>query len=198
MKGRWLASVTIGLSISIQAAATPPLPMYFDRYDRDSGLSQLAVHTIAQDAAGLMWLGTEDGLDRFDGYVFAHSARHSDASGSLPDGFVADLQPEASGALWIATDGGGIARQDPVTGRFEPLAQHAPGALLAGLERARCLLFDHAGLLWIGTRDEGLARFDPRLRRIARFHLASDSVFALLEDRSHTLWIGTAAGLDRL
>src|SRR5262245_1665465 len=102
--------------------------MYFDRYDRDSGLSQLAVQSIAQDATGFLWLGTEDGLDRFDGYGFIHSPRHTDESGGLPDGYVADMQRDASGALWIATDGGGIARQDPATGRFEALSALAPGA----------------------------------------------------------------------
>src|SRR5262245_56509912 len=176
--------------------------MYFDRYDRDSGLSQLSVQSIAQDATGFIWLGTEDGLDRFDGYRFTHSARHTDEAGGLPDTYVADMQRDAAGTLWIATDGGGIARQDPATGRFDPLAAHAPEAALAGLERSRCLIFDHDGVLWIGTRDEGLARFDLRTARVARFRhasgdahtLSSDSVFALLEDRSHTLWVGTAEG----
>ena len=205
---RWL-SIAIGWAIALGAAALAspaPLPMYFDRYDRDAGLSQLAVHTIAQDATGFIWLGTEDGLDRFDGYTFTHSARHTDEPGSLPNGFVADVQPDASGALWIATDGGGVARQNPVTGRFEPLPTPGPAVARAGLERVRCLLFDHAGQLWIGTRDEGLARFDPRSRRIGRLRhasgdaasLASDSIFALLEDRQHTMWIGTAEGLDRI
>jgi diguanylate cyclase (GGDEF)-like protein len=205
-----VAKIPTLLTLALLAPAPRVLagqqPMYFDRLDRDSGLSQLAVNTIGQDATGFLWAGTEDGLDRFDGYVFRHTGHDFDAAGNLPNNYVAHIARDAQGTLWLATDGGGVLRHDPVTGAFEPLASHAHGALDSGLARVRTLRFERAGRRWLGTRDAGLARFDPRSGLITRWRhdaarattLTSDSIFALLEDRAGTLWIGSESGLDSL
>ena len=198
-----LALALVGLCVRAFAA---PQPMYFDRFDRDSGLSQLAVNALAQDAAGFLWVGTEDGFDRFDGYAFRHADHDFDAAGNLANNYIASIARDAHGTLWLATDGGGVIRRDPLTGAFEPLALQVRGSIDSGLARARTLRFDRAGHLWIGTRDAGLARFDPNTHRIAWLRhdpsraesLASDSIFALFEDRGGTLWIGTESGLDAL
>src|SRR5262245_13560397 len=100
----------------MSAARAAPLPMYFDRFDRDSGLSQLTVNTIAQDPAGFLWVGTEDGFERFDGYLFRHAGHDLDGAASLPSSYVASIQRDVHGALWLATDGGGVMRRDPSTG----------------------------------------------------------------------------------
>ena len=180
--------------------------MYFDRFDRDAGLSQLAVHAIAEDATGFLWLGTEDGFDRFDGYSFLHSTGEAADTGRLTDDWVAGIAVDAHEALWLATDGGGVIRRDPASGRFEPLAERVENrAAATGLDRVRAVRFDRTGRLWIGSRDAGIACLDLRTRRLERFRarsgadggLSSDSIFALLEDRAGTLWAGTDAGLDR-
>ena len=179
--------------------------MYFDRFDRDAGLSQLAVHSIAEDKTGYLWLGTEDGFDRYDGYTFQHAMGEASESGRLTSDYIADIAVDADDSLWLATDGDGVLRHDPSTGRFEPLTERLENrAAMAGLERVRSVHLDHAGMLWIGGRSAGLARFDPRTQTLERFRarnggtgLSSDSIFALFEDRGDTLWVGTEAGLDR-
>src|SRR5262245_51460705 len=86
------------------AAASPPLSV--QRYTLEEGLSQQAVNAITQDADGFMWFGTEDGLNRFDGYEF-RQLRHDRADvHSLPNGWISSLVATDEG-LWIATDGGG-------------------------------------------------------------------------------------------
>jgi diguanylate cyclase (GGDEF)-like protein len=187
-------------------AAAAPLPMYFDRLDRDSGLSQLAVNAISQDATGFLWVGTEDGLDRYDGYAFRHAAHESPGAGNLASQFIARIERDAHDALWLATDGAGVVRRDPRTGEMTSLESRMRAAPDAGLARVRTLRFDRAGRLWIGTRDAGLARFDAATGRTTRFRhdpedattLASDSIFALLQDQRGTLWIGNEQGLDAL
>jgi diguanylate cyclase (GGDEF)-like protein len=180
--------------------------MYFDRFDRDAGLSQLAVNALAEDASGFLWIGTEDGFDRFDGYTFLHASRDPTEAGRLTNGYVADIALETGGALWLATDGGGVIRRNPSTGKYEPLAERIANAGEAtDLKRTRTVLFDSAGRLWIGGRDGGVARLDLRTRQLERFRhrgespnsLSSDSVFALFQDRSGTVWVGTETGLDR-
>ena len=132
--------------------------MHFERLGLDDGLSQLAVNAVAQDRDGFLWVGTEEGLDRFDGYGFTHFRHDRYVPRSLTNDFIGDVEVDASGALWIATDGGGVVRRDADGERFAPLA----GANIKGLERARVLRFDGAGRLWVGTRDAGVARFRPR------------------------------------
>jgi diguanylate cyclase (GGDEF)-like protein len=201
----WRASFLLAALASEGHAAGTPFPMYFDRFDRDAGLSQLAVNTIAEDTAGFLWVGTEDGFDRFDGYTFQHAPRDAGDADRLPNGYVADIAIDTRGALWLATDGGGVIRRDPITGRFETLADLVGNSrATAGLERVRTVQFDSSGSLWIGSREAGVARFDPATRQLERFRhragaagLSSDSIFALLQDRTGTLWAGTAAGLDR-
>src|SRR5437762_2829918 len=117
-------------------AAAPTLaapPMYFDRFDRDAGLSQLAVHSIAEDKTGYLWLGTEDGFDRYDGYAFQHAMGEASESGRLTGDYIADIAVDAGDSLWLATDGDGVLRHDPSTGRFEPLTERLENpAAMAG------------------------------------------------------------------
>ncbi len=179
--------------------------MYFDRFDRDAGLSQLAVHSIAEDRTGYLWLGTEDGFDRYDGYSFQHAMGEASESGRLASDYVAAIAVDDGDSLWLATDGDGVLRRDSSTGHFEALADRVDNRqTTVGLERVRAVHFDRHGMLWIGSRNAGLARFDPRTRKLERFRarngksgLSSDSTFALFEDRGGTLWAGTEVGLDR-
>src|SRR5688500_1865626 len=135
----WSALVLIASAAS--HASGVPLPMYFDRFDRDAGLSQLAVNALTEDASGFLWIGTEDGFDRFDGYTFQHARRDAAETGRLTNGYIADIALESSGALWLATDGGGVIRRDPSTGTYEPLAERlASAGWAAGLERTRAVL----------------------------------------------------------
>jgi diguanylate cyclase (GGDEF)-like protein len=201
--GVLLALLTLVGTRCPQALAT--VPMRFERLGQDDGLSQQAVLAIAQDSQGFMWFGTEDGLDRFDGYSFKHLHQGQGLNG-LPDAFITDVQPDAAGRLWVATDGGAVVWRDAPDREFHSILTGVPGSAGHGLEYVRVIRFDRMGQLWIGSREAGLARFDPRSGRLVRFRheankpgsLQDDSIFALLEDRRASLWIGTQTGLDRL
>src|SRR5512146_1350609 len=110
-------AATIAIAFVSRAFAAPP--MYFDRFDRDAGLSQLAVHSIAEDRTGYLWLGTEDGFDRYDGYSFQHAMGEASESARLTSDYVADIAVDDHDSLWLATDGDGVLRRDPLNGRFE-------------------------------------------------------------------------------
>jgi diguanylate cyclase (GGDEF)-like protein len=181
-------------------------PMRFERLGLDDGLSQQAVSAIAQDSRGFMWFGTEDGLDRFDGYSFQHLRQsHADSRG-LTDNFVTDVQSDAAGRLWVATGGGAVVWRDPLRLGFRSILAGVTESAGRGLEYVRVIRFDRAGRLWIGARDSGLAMFDPGSGRLVRLRhntaepgsLGDDSVLALLDDRHDGLWVGTQKGLDRL
>ena len=181
-------------------------PMRFERLGLDDGLSQQAVLAIAQDPLGFMWFGTEDGLNRFDGYVFKHVRQAEGSSGALSDDFIADVQIDRTGRLWVATDGGAVLWRDLAETQFESILTGLTESASRGLEHVRVLRVDHTGRVWIGTRAGGVASFDPRTRRLIRLRhkdtdsdsLDNDSVYALCEDHTGAIWVGTQAGLNRL
>src|SRR5690242_6099363 len=80
------ALAVLAVLACVVAQATPPLSV--QRYSLEEGLSQQAVLSITQDADGFMWLGTEDGLNRFDGYEFRQLRHDRGDAGSLPNGWV--------------------------------------------------------------------------------------------------------------
>lgn len=198
-----VALVAVILSCARASAAQP---MQFTHLGADAGLAQGGVMAIMQDSQGFLWLGTEDGVDRYDGYTLQHQIHRRGAADSLPNNWVAALASTADGRLWIGTDGGGVAWRDPLTGRFVPVRPAAGQESLSPEERIRALRLDHEGHLWIGTRAAGLAVLNPATGGIRRFKhsdadaatLSDDGVFALAEGGAGQLWVGTHAGLDRL
>jgi diguanylate cyclase (GGDEF)-like protein len=195
-----VALAALCVAIATPASATPPLSV--QRYSLEEGLSQQAVNTIVQDTEGFMWFGTEDGLNRFDGYEF-RQLRHDRADPStLPNGWISSLVVTDDG-LWIATDGGGVVFRHAATGKLESPAQLRD---TPDLQRVRALARDRLGRLWIASRDAGVAIYDPRTQELSRMRhsptqaasLADNSVFTILHLRSGETLIGTASGLDRL
>ena len=104
----------LGLSLTGIAAATPPLSV--QRYSLEEGLSQQAVVAIAQDAEGFMWFGTEDGLNRFDGYEFRQLRHDRGDQSTLPNGWIASL-PRRPSAGSISTRSARSSAAAPGRGR---------------------------------------------------------------------------------
>jgi len=192
--------MTLCAAFSVNAAATPPLSV--QRYSLEEGLSQQAVNAIVQDNEGFMWFGTEDGLNRFDGYEFRQLRHDRGDTHSLPNGWISSLVASEDG-LWISTDGGGVVFRNARTGKLEEpaLLRDAPD-----LQRVRMLARDRLGRLWIASRDAGVAIYDPRSGELRRLRhsvsntrsLSDDSVQTVLHLRSGETMVGSATGLDLL
>lgn len=82
-----------------------PTHLNFKKYTVEDGLSQATVNSFAMDARGLMWIGTDDGLNRFDGYQFK-TYRHVGGKASLSNNVVMDVKADSDGHLWVATANG--------------------------------------------------------------------------------------------
>ncbi|WP_091244626.1 sensor histidine kinase [Aquimonas voraii] len=176
-------------------AAFDPVDLRFRRLDQESGLSQGSVLALAQDAQGFVWMGTQDGLNRFDGFEFRVFRPDAASPGSLSNNWVSALAVDAEGALWIGTQAGlNLLRRD--VERFEVFRHHPddPRSLVG--DSVLALHIDGSGRLWIGT-DAGLS-----LREVDggfvhhRLPGADQRVRALLMV-GDVLWLGTVEGLWR-
>lgn len=119
------------------------------------------VHVILQDRQGLIWIVTEGGLVRHDGYTTRSFTSRPDDPASLPTNILKDAALGPDGRLWLAADGRDLVAFDPETAQVEihPL----PDSLL---HSARALTVDLQGAVWISTRRRAILRYDPK-RRIA-------------------------------
>jgi signal transduction histidine kinase/ligand-binding sensor domain-containing protein len=194
--------------VGIPAPGTLPSGngLQVDHLSIEQGLSQNSIYCILQDGQGFLWFGTQDGLNRYDGYGFeVYRPRPGDAN-SLSHHFIRALAEGADGALWIGTDGGGLNRLDKETGQIARY-QHDPtdAGSLSG-DRVYALYSDPEGRLWIATED-GLDRLDPGAADFVHFEhdsqasgsLTSGAIRAIYRDRAGILWLGSdGGGLDRL
>ena len=179
---------------------------HFKRLSTNEGLSQSAVNAIAQDQDGFLWFGTQDGLNRYDGYEF-RTFRHdiSDPS-SISDGYIWCITSAHNGDLWIGTLHGGLNKYDRARGTFQRFQHDSGDSTSLPSNDVTCLLEDSRRALWIGTWGGGLARLDSMKQRFVsykhlrgdRASLPDDRVRCLWEDSHGTIWIGTYDGLARM
>ncbi|TAE27507.1 MAG: hypothetical protein EAZ92_09325 [Candidatus Kapaibacterium sp.] len=176
--------------------------MRFRKISLEQGLSQSSVYAILQDKQGFLWFGTQDGLNRFDGYTLTvFRQQQSNIAHSLTNNCIQTLYEDRSGTLWIGTRGGGAVRRNPFTGAFAP-AFAAQKSAFGSLEEHDVYAFveDNASRMWIGT-GAGLLRVNPSNGEVEEAFsvknspLKSGMIRALLSDASGVLWIATARGL---
>src|SRR6185503_11641705 len=115
-----VACATLFAIGAAQAAAPVPAarPIYFEHLTTRDGLSQSTVMSILQDSQGFLWLATESGLDRYDGYSIREYRRDRGNEFGLANDFVWSIAEDSRGDLWLATYGGGLARWDRSEDRF--------------------------------------------------------------------------------
>src|SRR5262245_2683585 len=148
------------------------------------------VFAIAQDLDGYLWLGTPEGLVRFDGARFQRWA-HSGSS-ALPARPVPALAGSTQGGVWVAFNGGGgVARVDRGGITHYSPADGAPSGVNALLE-------DRRGTLWAATSD-GLFRYagNQWSRATDADGYDGEQAFSVYEDRAGRVWVGAARGLYR-
>ena len=179
--------------------------MRFEHLTMDDGLSQSAVLSIFQDRRGFMWFGTENGLNRFDGYDFKVFTHDRLDEHSLSGNYVWGIDEDEAGHLWLATVGAGISRWDPLTERFKSYRHDPDLAGSLASDRIRTVHVGSDGSIWAGTLGAGLDRLDPLTGTATHFRhdpamprsLADDTVYAIYSDSTDGLWIATDGGLDR-
>ena len=171
----------------------------FRHIDTDpKSLSDDTVPRLLIDHAGTLWVGTKNGLDRYNpGTQNFTTFRPTGLTrgGESPYG-VFDLVEDFRGALLVGTYISGAFWFDPRSGSFTPLSDAQQQRGLP--RRVFSLLIDHTGSIWVASLD-GLDQYDARSRWLAHYTekdgLPRNTVGCVLEDSAGGLWLGTSAGL---
>ncbi len=194
------AAIFAAVPVSVHGADAKALR--FLHLGRADGLSQAYVNAIAQDQAGFLWFGTQGGLNRYDGYRFKLYAHDPEDPHSLGADLIRALISAPDGALWVATDGGGIAMYDAANDRFDRYQHDPNNAASLSSDQVRTLAVDSDGFIWAGTDQHGLNRLDPATGDVTRFPLAPAigdlGVYAIAFGSADDAWLGTTAGLMRV
>ncbi len=201
---RHLLGWTLLLALSSQPlTVTAESPMVFRELGLDDGLSQSTVNDTYQDSRGFIWIATENGLNRYDGYDVLVYGREPGNPEALSSDYVWSIDEDRNGNIWLATDGGGVSVWERQTGLFRSFRHAADDPQTLSSDAIRNLLIARDGTVWIATRDAGLNRIEPGTNAVQRLDIGSDSavgvrqMFALLEDRDGNVWAGTNDGILR-
>lgn len=185
---------------------------YFNSFTSENGLSQNSVISIVQDNKGLVWVSTENGLHRFDGYNFVQWIHEIDNDQSLPPGVIYDLAVDKLDRIWTATSAG-LSCFDPDKNAFFSLNKSID-SVRASLSNifVYTVFIDSRGYLWLGTRT-GVYKSDRGAHNIRQENrsdlitfssfrkdkngLNDNSIKCIKEDRFKQIWFGTDNGLNR-
>ena len=189
-----------GLAARAIASDVPGVDnIHFRSYGTQQGLSQSTSRAIAQDRSGFIWIGTQDGLNRFDGYEFRVYKSNRDDPWSLSQNHVWALAADADGSLWIGTQAGGLNHYDPLLDRFVSYQANpgVPNAIASN--HVTSLLLDRDGRLWIANSAGRLQWFDRThdylIDTPIAAHPALRMVRSMLQSRDGRVWLGARDGL---
>ena len=191
------------LQTSVAAAADAPA-LILEHLTTADGLPQATVMSTLQDSQGFVWLGTEDGLVRYDGHEIYRYAYSRTDSQSLPGNFIWEIAEDAHHDLWLAIKDGGLARWHRATDTFTVYRHDPRNSESLASDSVRAVLVDARGRVWVGTSDAGVDILEPSSGHIQHLRhaegdpgsLTSDRIFTLARARSGAVWIGTEQGLD--
>ncbi len=173
----------------------------FLHYSIEQGLSQSMVNCIIQDSKSFMWFGTQEGLNRFDGYQFKVYRNNPQDPNSLSNNYIRTMIEDHNGIIWIGTVGGGLNSYNPSTELFTQYRNNTKDTFSISSDDIWSLSEDKAGNLWIGTSNV-LNKFDPKTKRFynvinsksKKRTLFSSSVQKVFEDKDGMFWLVSTSG----
>ncbi|MFI1772000.1 hybrid sensor histidine kinase/response regulator transcription factor [Thalassobellus citreus] len=167
----------------------------FKKINQSSGLSNEGIICLEKEKDGFVWIGTRNGLNRYDGLgVRVYNKKNS----NLNSNDISDLLIDKKNRLWITTLGGGLNYYNADKDSFEVFKSNVnePNSLLSN--HITTAIEDSKGQIWLGT-EKGLCKLDPETKKFTSYthqlnanqSKRSNSITSIYEDKNGDLWIGT-------
>ncbi|PKP03200.1 MAG: hypothetical protein CVU11_09120 [Bacteroidetes bacterium HGW-Bacteroidetes-6] len=179
----------------------------FDSYSSEilnyqRGLSQNTIQCLLQDSRGFIWIGTWDGLNRFDGYQFmVYKPDYNRPKGKISNETINALVEDKNGNIWAGTDKG-LNMYQFKTDSFKTYFYSFYNINSLPSDSISSLVFDKSGVLWIGT-SRGLCSYEAETGKFTTYHyntynpntIPHDIINDLMLDENNRLWVSTPRGI---
>ncbi|MGL4774028.1 MAG: ligand-binding sensor domain-containing protein, partial [Clostridium sp.] len=188
---------TIIFSNSISITSLASTSVNFKNITIEDGLSQGTAETLLQDKDGYIWIGTNDGLNKYNGYDFTVFRNDKENPNSLSNNYIIDIKEDIDGSLWVGTLDG----VSKTTDSGYTFKNYNTGEENGGLSHYNIgdILITSEGNVLIGTSD-GLNLYNRVTDKFERIlnngELSSQLIYSLDEDSYGNLWIATDNGLN--
>ena len=172
-----------------------------EHYSIKNGLSQNFVNCIHQDKFGYIWIGTQDGLNKFDGYNFEIFRQDPDNKSSISHNYITGIEGSKDSILWIVKNDG-LEKYDFRTNSFTNILKNRAYQQSIYSTNIKTVLEDDSGVLWIRTND-GIIQYIPEKNEFFEYKqknsdpgfISEYNYFSLTEDEKNNLWTGSKEGL---
>ena len=195
--------ITLLILVAVNSNSQSINNIKFENISTKDGLSQSSPNCIVQDSEGILWIGTEDGLNKYDGYIFTVYKPEVNNSSSISNNRIKCLTEDDEDNLWIGTNGGGL---NIYNRKYDSFSQFKGfDSTLFQAEVINCLYREKNGTIWAGTLS-GLYKIDKTKHLVTSYtnnpfnssSVSSDVINCLTSPETGYLWIGTEYGLNKM
>jgi ligand-binding sensor domain-containing protein len=172
--------------------------LYFRKINRQNGLSNNKVNCIIQDKRGFIWIGTDDGLNRYDGNNFLIFRNTPGLTSCISGNIITSLLEDENQVLWIGTADGGLSRYDyrlPVEKQFQQYKHNSADSNSIPINIINAIVQDREGSLWLATSGKRAIRFN---KQTGKFEMpagkGTTTAIALCIGPENKLWVGRQGG----
>ena len=170
----------------------------FNKINQTKGLSNDRVSSIVKEKNGFVWIGTENGLNRYDGNKIKIYNKQNSA---LSSNDISDLLIDHKGRIWIATFGGGLNLYNPSNDKFVTYKNSSNNNKSIPSNELNTLFEDFKGTIWLGTKN-GISFFNEKEQTFTTYKFESknkssishNDVRSIFEDGDKKIWVGTFGG----
>lgn len=172
----------------------------FNHLDIEDGLSQSTVQAVFQDSEGYLWIGTQDGLNKFNGYDITVYESDPEDSTTISDNDIRAIYEDDEGRLWIGTQSGGLNLYNRDKDTFSSFNIEPDDWRTLSANSVWAIIEDSYDIFWVGT-SYGLNKMDRETGVVQRIYadttaLSDNQITVLYEDSEKNLWIGTSNGIN--
>ena len=173
---------------------------------RSEGLNNASAHCIIQGSDGFIWIGTANGLIKYDGISFIQFVSNKHIPTTLSNNYINSLMEDSKGNIWVGTNQGALNKFNKYSGKFKRYNHQKGDSNSIGAGSVYSILEDTHGNIWVAVNPSGLYFFNPETEKFYRFWLPEEKqkpnkkirAYSLFLDSDDEIWVGTNNGVYRI